>query len=195
MRTRTSIRSWRLFAGVVIPLFISAVLLTTCGRGPAVHIENPYAGVDWSSDGQYKSNLHTHTTVGGARDEPQTVIDRYRELGYGILALTDHDDDSLAEPTWPWQEYDREPETVEMVAIQGNEISEVHHIGSHFSDYGDPEVESEEEALEEIGRRGGTALFHHPGRYSKGVDWYVEMYRRYDHLLGQEVYNRNERYP
>ncbi|UCD36770.1 MAG: hypothetical protein JSW54_07970 [Fidelibacterota bacterium] len=196
MRPRPLSRYSRFLASAIIPVLITIGLPADYIYSQSEwDIESPYVSVDWERDGQYKANFHTHTTVGGAGSEPQTVIDRYRELGYGILALTDHDDNSLAEPTWPWEEYGRESKALNMVAIQGNEISEVHHIGSLFSDYGDPDAQSEEEALEEIGRRGGVALFHHPGRYEKGVEWYVEMYRCYDHLIGQEVYNRNDRYP
>ena len=176
-------------------LFMVVGLLTNCGRREAAWtIENPYAGVNWDKDGQYKASLHTHTLSSGGTAEPQEVIDRYRELGYQILAITDHDTREPEEPTWPWEAYDRDPEALGMVAIQGNEISAVHHIGSHFNDYGDAEVGTVDEALAEIGRRGGAALFHHPGRYDYEVAWYADMYRRYDHLLGLEVYNRDDRY-
>ncbi|MFC1484497.1 PHP domain-containing protein [Candidatus Neomarinimicrobiota bacterium] len=196
MKQVVKIRSLRLFPGIIVPFAVAIGLLTSVACRPtATQIDNPYAGIDWVADGQYKANLHTHTTLSGGASTPDVVIDLYRELGYGILALTDHDDDSVAVPIWPWQSYGRDPEALGMVAIQGNEISDVHHIGSHFNDYGAPGVESEDVVLKEIGRRGGTALFHHPGRYDKGVDWYVDMHRRYDHLLGQEVYNRNDRYP
>ena len=197
MRTRTSIRFLRIPVSAIIPIFITVSLLTygACRQSTTFHIESPYASVDWVTDGQYKANLHTHTTMGGAEAAPQVVIDHYRELGYSILTLTDHDTNGPEEPTWPWQAFERVPETLDMVAIQGNEISEVNHIGSHFNDYGGPDVQTEEEAIEEIGRRGGVALFHHPGRYDRAVEWYTDMYRRYDHLIGQEVYNNTDRYP
>lgn len=181
---------------LIIPCMIALVMLFGIACRPAgLRIDNPYASVNWEEDGRYKANLHTHTILSGGTANPEEVIDLYRQLGYGILALTDHDDDGPAETTWPWQSYGRDPEALGMVAIRGNEISDVHHIGSHFNDYGAPGAESEDTVLVEIGRRGGTALFHHPGRYEKGVDWYVDMYRRYDHLIGQEIYNRDDRYP
>ena len=37
-----------------------------------------------------KANLHTHTTKSDGALEPQEVIRRYAEKGYGVLALTDH---------------------------------------------------------------------------------------------------------
>lgn len=197
MRTRTSTWFLRIPVSVLIPIFITVSLLTysACRPSTTFHIENPYASVDWVTHGQYKANFHTHTTVGGAEAAPQVVIDRYREAGYSILTLTDHDTNGPEEPTWPWQAFDREPDSLDMVAIQGNEISEENHIGSHFNDYGDSLVATEEDAIKDIGRRGGVALFHHPGRYDRAVEWYTDLYRRYDHLIGQEVYNQTDRYP
>ncbi len=195
MRTRTSTWFFRILSCAIISIFIVVILLMGCARRQsAFQIENPYASVDWAKHGQYKANLHTHTTMSGASAAPHTVIDHYRELGYSILALTDHDDDGPTTPTWPWQEYEREPETLNMVAIQGNEISAVHHIACFFNDYGNPDAQSEEEAIEEIGRRGGLAVFNHPGRYKKAVEWYADMYQRYEHLIGLEIYNQADRY-
>ncbi|MFC1724554.1 PHP domain-containing protein [candidate division KSB1 bacterium] len=195
MRPKISGRSKYAFSGSMILILILVTLLTGCSRQPAYQIENPYADVDWSKYGQYKANLHTHTSVGEAEAAPEVVIDQYKSLDYSILAITDHDDNVTAEITWPWQTYRRDPETLGMVAIQGNEISGLHHIGSLFNDYGNPDVTTEEEVVREIGKRGGLAVFHHPGRYDKGTAWYVNMYHKFDNLIGQEVYNKRNRYP
>jgi len=39
-----------------------------------------------------KGNLHAHTTFSDGRRPIREVIARYRELGYGFLAITDHED-------------------------------------------------------------------------------------------------------
>ncbi len=39
-----------------------------------------------------KGNLHAHTTFSDGRRHVSEVIERYRELGYDFLAITDHDD-------------------------------------------------------------------------------------------------------
>ena len=170
--------------------------------GSAWEIQNPYDGVDWTR--QYKANFHTHTTMSDGTASPDAVIDAYAGLGYRILALTDHDtmgqgrdrnDPERSRTTWPWQRWDRDPDQVGMVAVHGNEISRVHHIGSYFIDYGDAAVDSAETAIEEIGRRGGLAVLFHPGRYDRPVEWYVEMYRTHSHLVGIEIYNQGDRYP
>jgi hypothetical protein len=179
------------FVAAVIAILIVAAFLTGCAsRGAGWNIQNPYAGVDWTKYQKYKANFHTHTTENAGRRTPQEVIDRYHALGYKILALTDHDT-----ITWPWQAFDRDPDSLGMVAVEGNEISRLHHIGSYFNDYGDAAVGSDDTVIKEIGRRGGLAVLFHPGRYKKPVEWYIELYRKYPHLIGFEIYNRGDSYP
>jgi hypothetical protein len=60
-------------------------------------------------------------------------------------------------------------------------------------------AETEDETLAIIQELGGIAYFAHPGRYVArwGItaDWYVEKYRQFDCLIGQSVYNREDRHP
>ena len=149
---------------------------------------NPYADVDWERWQQHRANLHTHTTMSDGRLTPAETIDCYRELGYTVLALTDHDtvgpgtnyeDPKKAETTWPWQRFQRDPAALRMVAVEGNEVSQVHHICSYFTGYGNPDVKSEEQVLDEIGQRGGLAVVCHPGRYDYPPDWYCGLLSRF----------------
>jgi hypothetical protein len=158
-------------------------------------IISPYADVDWQAFGQFKGNFHTHTTQSDGSGSPAAMIDAYRNIGYSILALTDHDTMTTSATTWPWTDYGRDPADLGMVAIRGNEISRPHHIGSYFNDYGDGNQTSESAALAEIGDREGLAVMLHPGRYSRSVDWYVDLYENNSHLIGMEVYNQGDRYP
>lgn len=91
-----------------------------------------------------------------------------------------------------WQ--NRDPAELEMVAIQGSEISNTDHIGSYFNKYAGG-TGSEETAIKEIGNLGGLAVFFHPGRYKRDTEWYVRFYRENKHLIGMEVYNQIDRYP
>lgn len=170
----------------------------TCASGSQWYIQNPYAEVDWAEHGQYKANMHTHTTRSDGRMSPTDKIDAYHELGYAILAITDHDTQTpSSSTTWPWTDYGRDPDELGMLAVQGNEISRPNHIGSFFNDYGDGSQSSERAAIEEIGERDGLAVIYHPGRYNRSVEWYVDLYTNpeYDHLVGLEVYNQGDRYP
>lgn len=195
-----------------IAFFAVVMLVTACN--PRWEIQNPYKDVDWKNDKAYKANLHTHTTRSDGQMNPQAVVDNYHALGYKVLALTEHN-----EVTWPWTEFaematsnrsrqrlaegqltpadtiyeNRNPEELGMIAIQGNELSRHHHIGSFFN--GHNGTETEEESLAATSAKGGLATFMHPGRYQFPVEWYVDFYRRYPHLVGQEIYNQGDRYP
>jgi hypothetical protein len=180
-------------------------LLSGCAAGaPQWSIHNPYASIDWENHQRHKANFHTHTTMSDGTETPETVIGLYAQLGYSILALTDHDTigpgknrnpPAAHQTTWPWTAFNQNPDDLGMVAVEGNEISRPHHMGSYFNDYGDARVTSEEIALSEIGRCGGLAVLFHPGRYDKPVQWYVDRYRFHPHLIGLEIYNQGDRYP
>jgi hypothetical protein len=146
---------------------------------------------------------------------PHTVVDKYDELGYDILAITDHN-----EVTYPWTHFsdmkpsesafkrkknspevmpenfdyqDRNPEMLGFIDIQGNELSRHHHTGSFFSNY--MGSLSEEESLDSVTAKNGIAILFHPGRYKYPVQWYSNLYSEYDHLVGQEVFNQGDKYP
>jgi len=40
---------------------------------------------------QFKVNLHTHTTFSDGKNTPKEMVEAYKELGYGAVAITDHD--------------------------------------------------------------------------------------------------------
>lgn len=191
------------------------------GCAPKWEIDNPYKNVDWENHLRYKANLHTHTTRSDGSLSPQEVVDRYHTLGYKILAITDHN-----EVTYPWNAFstlehsnsakqkleegridssavkyeDRDPELLNMYAIQGNEVSSPHHLGSYFSDYKDRPGD-EFVTIEAIGQKNGITLLNHPGRYTSRnpekytVEFYVDIFNRYNHVTGMEVYNQGDRYP
>lgn len=53
-------------------------------------------------DRYFKANLHTHSTISDGRLSPQEVKQTYKDLGYQILAITDHniivDHSAMTEP-------------------------------------------------------------------------------------------------
>ncbi len=201
------------FQGKQILLILISFLVFSCGT--RWEIENPYETVDWENHFQYKANFHTHTTVSDGRLNPHTVVDSYHMLGYDILAITDHN-----AVTYPWTDFsnmepsstslrriendpesmpgeflfeDRDPFELRMIDIQANELSSHHHMGSFFNDHNNTTTEIE--SLVAINAKDGIAMLYHPGRYDFSVDWYVELYKSYDHLFGLEVFNQGDRYP
>ncbi|MFW5981293.1 MAG: PHP domain-containing protein [bacterium] len=158
-----------------------------------IKIDNPYEHVDWQNYQQHKANFQTHTVNSDGILTPAQAIKRYAELGYTVLSLTDHDDLNNYKTTWPWEAYGIEVETTEILAIQGNEISDTNHIVSLFNNYGGGSY-SERLAFEEIRGKDGLAIFSHPGRYDESVEWYLDLFSKYEHLVGLEVYNQGDRY-
>jgi hypothetical protein len=96
----------------------------------------------------------------------------------------------------PYQ--DRDPIALGMVSIEGNEVSGPHHMVSLFNSLTSG-AGTEAATLQKIEELGGIVYFAHPGRY---VDrwgltayWYVDKYLRFDGLIGQAVFNREDSHP
>ncbi|MEN6452950.1 MAG: hypothetical protein ABFD10_01755 [Prolixibacteraceae bacterium] len=222
-KTSQSIPRLLLKATILLP---AAALLVACSS--VQQIRNPYETVSWSGYGQYKANLHTHTMVSDGWMNPQTVVGKYRDAGYQILAISDHNS-----VTWPWTGFsgfkmnaksegrllnrelkpqeedwirpkdllfkDVNPDDAGMAAIQANELSDHHHMNSFFNDHNG--TKTEDESLKATAAKHGLAVLNHPGRYHDtnpkrySLDWYLDLYLRYPHLLGMEVYNCGKRFP
>ncbi len=89
---------------VVLLCGLAGCLFTSCKSSPqrqGVFIRNPYDQVDWARDGRFLANFHTHTTGSDGGLLPHDAIDHYRNLGYSILAITDHN-----AVTYPWEKLD-----------------------------------------------------------------------------------------
>ncbi|MCM8758259.1 MAG: hypothetical protein NC906_00595 [Candidatus Omnitrophica bacterium] len=174
-------------------------------------VVNPYEGIDWNNVSQHKANLHTHTTASDGKFHPNQIVDIYHKLGYTILSITDHDimNKNTNRITFPWEKFsemvtskgekglyeNRCSESLGMLAIIGNEISDHHHIGGYFNDFpGSQEIET---SLNAITEKKGLAIIFHPGRYKHQykVDWYIDLLKKYPVTVGMEVYNQGNRYP
>lgn len=79
---------------------LTIALLAPCGIGASAvpditgtknyTITNPYATVNWDTWGQYKGNLHAHSTVSDGEKTFTEMIEEYYAQGYDVLAMTDH---------------------------------------------------------------------------------------------------------
>jgi hypothetical protein len=149
---------------------------------------NPYQDADWSDDSRRRTNLHTHTTESDGGQNPDAVIDEYLNKGYEILAITDHN-----AFTWPWTDWDRDPDQLDIMAIAGCEASRHDHTNTFFINY-DGAYSDMEQTLQEVTDQDGLSQINHPGRYERGVDFYVDLLQTYDHIMSLEVYNQGDRY-
>ena len=172
-------------------------------------IVNPYKNVNWNTFQQYQANLHTHTTYSDGIKPPHERIDEYYISGYSILSLTDHDTyNPLGPLLYPWTNLssinanweNRIPEALGMVAVPGVEITAGRHLVSHFNDFVGEGSADEEYVLSQIEARNGLAQFVHPGMHTYNnpnvlVSWYADKYRKFDCLVGMEVYNGRDIFP
>lgn len=71
---------------------IAGSSMVSAGASQARHytIESPYASVDWDNWEQYKANLHTHSIASDGEVDFDEMIEYHYQLGYDILAMTDH---------------------------------------------------------------------------------------------------------
>ena len=84
-----------------------ASLLTVITLGTAIALsfertplqENEPPKTHW-----YKGNLHTHSLWSDGDDFPDSIVARYKRMGYHFLALTDHNLSliHISEPTRPY---------------------------------------------------------------------------------------------
>ncbi len=206
----------KLLIGLGMVTFVFS--LTACGeQRDTVLTYNPYENVDFGSITQVKAGLHNHTTYSDGSYTPDEVVDIYKELGYGALAITDHDNvapyDSLA---WPWEEFstfrdgfeDRDPVALEMIAIPGVEYSYHHHMTALYTLSLPGESYKEADLLDMMSEEeDALTWFAHPGRYWSAFDeyedgdeyspsWYKDFFESYDQetLLGIEVFSQRDRH-
>ena len=84
--------SRKFIAVLLVVSLVSAVFLPVgafAGQ-KSYKITSPYETVDWGKWNQYQAQLHTHTLYSDGTVDVKDVVERYYELGYDILAVTDH---------------------------------------------------------------------------------------------------------
>lgn len=93
---------------------------------------------------------------------------------------------------------DRDPAELGMVSVEGSEVSAPHHTISLFNSQTEG-LDTEAETYQAIEDKKGIMYFAHPGRYveERGLTeyWYVDKYKRFDGLVGQSVFNREDSHP
>src|SRR5690348_16116490 len=107
---------------------LAALTLACSGNAAAqASVANPYAAVDWARVSHYRADLHAHTIQSDGCGSVDNVVRRYREAGFAILSIADHDSvppngcaeftgrpspypdprpaNFPADTTWPWPDY------------------------------------------------------------------------------------------
>ena len=161
-------------------------------------INDPYEGIDWETVYRLKAGLHVHTvnsTIEHGVEEGTTVtpaeqIARYEELGYDVLAITDHD-----YVTYPWSEYGKEDS--QMISIKGNEFSKNDNFCAYFCDWldlpgeGPEKTVGFEESVKLASEAGAVIYLAHPMRSGsiKNPIYSARILRKYPQVYGIEVLN------
>lgn len=86
--------SKKAFCAVLCAALLLAMAPLSMASGDVDYkIKNPYAGVDFSTYKPYKADLHSHTTFSDGSNPLPDMVERHYELGFDILAITDHGTD------------------------------------------------------------------------------------------------------
>jgi len=204
-------------AALLVSLALFSIAFTESDAGPAYHITNPYADVEWETYGQYKANLHTHSNISDGDHPLSEMVEAYYAKGYHVLAMTDHNHLSTR-----WDEAKKgavsSERTAEILAGAGrggapmvgvdhtNEHSSANHINTfwHPNSHGGNTISS---IIEQAESYGGVSHINHPGRYTGGSDQndsasiaaakkpktikkYVDLFTQYPSCVGMEIVNR-----
>lgn len=85
-------RGFRKIAALILAAAVLATFVpfSYAAQETDYKITNPYAEVDFGTWNQYKTDLHCHTTFSDGRCTLPETVERHYELGFDIMAITDH---------------------------------------------------------------------------------------------------------
>ena len=176
-------------------------------------ITNPYENVDWDTYGQYKANLHAHSTNSDGSNLTKEMVEDHYAKGYDILSMTDHNYLALG-----WDKAstgrlstERKAEIEAGIGRKGrgmidigssNEHSHSDHINSFFADFNNTSGANAGaiQSVEELGGipistiqadilvvQGGErkSSFNNPEPLK-----YTNLFMAYDSCVGMEIINK-----
>jgi len=142
-------------------------------------LDSPY---EKRYDHQHKAQLHTHTTNSDGALEPTELMNMYEDLGYAVVAITDHD-------TFIWDPCLEDPGGHDIIHIPGIEYSTGHHmatIGIESIQY--PSLDQRQAQIDQANEEGGLSHYAHPDRYDK--EYSRKYYEETKGYAGIEIMNR-----
>ncbi|MBQ6164612.1 MAG: hypothetical protein IJK23_09070 [Clostridia bacterium] len=95
-------------------------------------VVDPYAAVDWETWGQYKANLHTHSTFSDGEFTLPDMVEKYYNMGYDILAMTDH---GVINYGWN-RPHNTFPPFCWANHVEGHPLSKKYHVEANMTDEG-----------------------------------------------------------
>lgn len=136
-------------------------------------------------------------------------IETYAAKNYDILGVAEHGFDQVANawwyggniPTWPWTLWHVDMDTIGMLDVKTNELSDGHHKVQFFSMFGDS-IQPEEEDIKNAIDENSIVMLAHPGRYYGQAGWeewteqyYADLYEKHNQLFAMEIINNDDQYP
>ena len=183
-------------------------------------ITNPYENVDWAGFGQYKADLHVHSTNSDGAALTSDMVEDHYAKGYSILAMTDHN-----YFTQSWDQVSLGPvDPGRMGEIQSgagrggrgmigldnaSEQSSTDHINTFFDSSNSPAGETMADVFAKAEASGGISHINHPGRYTGGsngddgssiaaandivsIKKYQNLFTTYPSCAGMEIINKTD---
>jgi len=158
-------------------------------------IINPYEGIDFDTTLRLRANLHTHTTASDGRETPDETVRLYAQMGYDIVAITDHRTFGIDATGY------RMVEGRQVLVIKGIEAGRWHHhFNALFTSYRTRRMFRSNALIRAhvYNCEESLMFLNHPTRYGRfSDDWYVDVFSAFpaDRLVGMEVVNADDRYP
>ena len=202
-----------------------------------MQLRTGYSSIDWDRIDHVRAQLHvheprnpidpdspTHDPVDASgldapkaldhhAPSPSLLIDKYRNAGYGVLAITEHehvtpDDQHTAASSgtsWPWSRWDRSSRDSDMIGFEGAElrgsmaeIDGLHDIVSLDNSLAHGGRQPLLDVVNSIADRDGLAFLAHPTKYvepSNPRPYYDLFATAPQTLIGVEIINAFDRYP
>ncbi len=137
------------------------------------NIINPYA----NRKGKWvKGNLHTHSIASNCgRVELKKILNLYNDLGYGFIALTDHDIVTEVSQTYK-----------DLIIIKGYEASQYSHILCIASE--EVKERTPQDIINNTMANNGISILCHPNWKSWDY-WSIEEMKELEGYTGIEIYN------
>lgn len=139
--------------------------------------ESPY---DHTGSVWFRGNLHGHTTNTDGELSPEGYIQKYLDLGYDWICISDHDTLTPKPSNCP----DR------LTFIQGNEVTA---RGPHLLHIGCTEVvephRDRARVIEEVTAKGGLCILNHPNWEEDFSHWPHDLMESLPPFHGIEIYN------
>lgn len=166
---------------------------------------NPYDGIDWNNVNFVSSALHNHTWFSNKEfeesehndssfDTADERIAAYKALGFGAVVITEHDYVTL--------DYHNGKFTDDSIlTIYGNEMSKKYHTLYYgLEPYYDKRgqginvTNGIEGNIQNIAAMNGNGIvyFAHPNRSTTDVEYWYNLFKKYDVVYGMEVFNAGQ---